>query len=617
MHSEDAPMKGPQSYSMIRLARMWRGMSVAPVMLLLAACGGGGSSVYTGATLYLSTTNLSVSATNIDQAPAATIQANVMGLSDNQVVYLSEVNTDQGISEVTYPTSQNTQYLPANYSIQFYSPTSLGVGTYNDTVRITACIDQACKQQIAGSPQILQVHYTVTKPTGSLTLKSISPTQVTVGGAAFNLTVLGTNFSTDSSVQWNGTTLNTAYVSHEELLAQVPATDISATGSASVIVSDPINSPTRTASQKINIVPASIDAVGFQMNAAHTGAVTFKSVSFPSSATWSVDVGGTPSYAVIANGLVIVTVNLSDGSSKLLALDQNTGNTVWGPIAISAAANAVYDDGRVFVLSGPIATTATLEAFDAHTGALDWSTNLTGQYTFTAAPTAADGTVYVIGTGVGSTLYARNESTGTPRWAETLNDGDNITPAVTADGIYLSYKCATHDLRPANGESIWDGDTACGSGGGGSPVAVNGLLYSPNGTSGGEVFDAETGTNLGTYSASSPPAFTTSMGYFLQGGTLSGVKLSNNTTQWSFTGDGQLVGAPVVVNQYVFIGSGSGNLYGLDGTTGDQVWNVNLGDGIDWDFYYSMPFTGLAAGDGLLVVPSGTTVTAYTLSTDP
>ena len=454
--------------------------------------------------------------------------------------------------------------------------------------------------------------FTITPPV--LALNSISPTSVTVGGPAFMLTVLGTAFTGTSTIEWNGTALATTLVSSTELIAQVPASDISATGTASVIVSDPNSPPGTTSAQTVTIAPPSIDAVAFQINPAHTGAVTFASVSFPNNPTWSVDVGGTPSYALITQGKVIVTVELSGSSSEVLALDQTTGNTVWGPILVSGLANAAYDNGRVFVLSGQSSVAATLEAFDVNTGAFDWSTQLTGRTVFTGLLTAADGTVYV---GTEGVVDATDESNGALLWTQGVG-GTWMPAAVTADGVYTSYSCQTSDLRPATGEFVWENNTGCEGGGGGPvPVVANQLLYSPTGSGySGDVFDAETGASDGNYSADSPPTFTTTIGYFLQSGTLRGVLLSNNTVQWSFAGDGQLTGAPIAVNQYVFIGSSSGNLYALDGTTGAQVWNVNLGAAIGASVF-QLPFSGLAAGDGLLVVPAGTKVTAYTLSTNP
>lgn len=451
-----------------------------------------------------------------------------------------------------------------------------------------------------------------------LSLTSVSPTTVTVGGPSFMLTVLGSGFTATSTVQWKGTAVPTTVVGGSELIAQIPATDIAALGTAAVTVHDPSSSVGTTPAQTVTIAAASKDAVAFQINPAHSGAVTFASLSFPTSPAWSVDVGGTPSYALIVNGMVYVTVNVASGSSQLVALNQATGATVWGPIVISGSANATYDNGKLFVISAPFAVAATMEALDPATGKLLWSTLLAGQYSFTAAPTAANGLVYTGGAGSGGTLYALDEATGSIVWTQQVQNGDNSIPAVTADGVYVTYPCWTYDFRPATGESIWNNNTGCEGGGGATPVVANQKVYSPNGVSGysGDVFNAETGASAGSYTADSPAAFNTTTGYFLQSGTLRGVTLSNNSVIWSFAGDGQLAGSPIMVNQYVFIGSSSGNLYALDGTTGSQAWQVSLGAAVGASVG-AMPFSGLAAGDGLLVVPAGTKVTAYLLSAHP
>ena len=95
--------------------------------------------------------------------------------------------------------------------------------------------------------------------------------------------------------------------------------------------------------------------------------------------------------------------------------------------------------------------------------------------------------------------------------------------------------------------------------------------------------------------------------------------MSTKSFAWSFAGDGQLTTSPILVaspaNSYVFIGSASGMLYGLDAATGAVVWSLNVGAafpaGAGWGS--GIPFTGLAAGDGLLVVPAGTKVIAYSI----
>jgi outer membrane protein assembly factor BamB len=450
-----------------------------------------------------------------------------------------------------------------------------------------------------------------------LSLGSISPSSVTVGGPGFMLTVLGNGFTSTSSVNWNGAERPTTFVAGNELVAQITAADIAAIGTASVTVQDPNSTVGTTSPQTLTIAAASIDAVAFQMNPAHTGAVNFASVSFPTSARWSVDVGGTPSYALIAQGKIFLTVTVAQGSSQLLALDQATGATVWGPIAIGGSANAAYDSGKVFVISSPFATAATIEAFDAQTGNSSWSTLLNGQYSFTGAPTAANGFVYAGGAGSGGTLYAVNQMNGAIAWTQEVQNGDNSTPAVTADGVYVTYPCWTYDFRPATGESVWNNNTGCEGGGGATPVVANQFVYSPNVTSGynGTTYNAETGALIGTYNADTPSAFTATTGYYLQGGTLRGISVAGNTVEWSFAGDGQLSGAPIAINQYVIIGSASGKLYALDGATGQQAWQVTLPKPADWQFV--LPLSGLAAGDGLLVVPAGTKVTAYVVSTNP
>src|SRR5205823_5350279 len=86
---------------------------------------------------------------------------------------------------------------------------------------------------------------------------------------------------------------------------------------------------------------------------------------------------------------------------------------------------------------------------------------------------------------------------------------------------------------------------------------------------------------------------------------------------WSFAGDGQLDTAPLVLatsgGEYVVEGSASGALYALNASSGTVAWQTNVGASIPGpdEQNVSQPLTGLGAGQGLLVVPSGTTISAY------
>jgi len=170
------------------------------------------------------------------------------------------------------------------------------------------------------------------------------------------------------------------------------------------------------------------------------------------------------------------------------------------------------------------------------------------------------------------------------------------------------------------GVTLWYSNSGCEGGGGATPVVSDGILYAPNGSAGssGTVFNAGTGAVTGTYAASVIPALSPTTGFFLSGGTLQGIQRSNNSILWSFAGDGQLVTAPIAVNNYVIIGSSGGNLYILDATTGQTVLTKNLGAAIPaTNEFGTSIYSGLAAGDGIVVVPNGTQVTAFVLSTSP
>jgi outer membrane protein assembly factor BamB len=104
-------------------------------------------------------------------------------------------------------------------------------------------------------------------------------------------------------------------------------------------------------------------------------------------------------------------------------------------------------------------------------------------------------------------------------------------------------------------------------------------------------------------------------GFFLQSGTLNAKALSDYSTVWSFSGDGGLITSPIIVGQAVILGSSSGQIYALEAATGTQLWTGNAGGAI-----YSgngNVISGLAAGDGLLVVAAGNALLAFTLSTNP
>jgi len=70
-------------------------------------------------------------------------------------------------------------------------------------------------------------------------LSGISPVSAAIGGAAFTLTVNGSNFAPTSVVQWNGSARPTTYGSSATLTATISASDIVSLGNSTVTVSTP------------------------------------------------------------------------------------------------------------------------------------------------------------------------------------------------------------------------------------------------------------------------------------------------------------------------------------------------------------------------------------------
>jgi len=104
------------------------------------------------------------------------------------------------------------------------------------------------------------VTFTVTPPPPPIT--GLSPTAVVAGGAAFTLTVNGSDFTNTSTVQWNGTVLATSYVSATQLTAAISASLITVPASVNITVA---NTGAGTSSTAIFAVNAAAGAANGQL----------------------------------------------------------------------------------------------------------------------------------------------------------------------------------------------------------------------------------------------------------------------------------------------------------------------------------------------------------------
>ncbi len=168
------------------------------------------------------------------------------------------------------------------------------------------------------------------------------------------------------------------------------------------------------------------------------------------------NVGGPASYALIADGKVIVTASVNN-NTQLIALDQATGATIWGPIQLTGYSSTTYEGGKVFVLSASTGALGTVQSYDIESGARDWTVTLNADVE--GGLTALNGLIYT--SGDNGLLFALSEATGSIVWSVPVINGGFGAPAVTSTGVYVSYPCSTYDFQPLTGAELFYSNTGC------------------------------------------------------------------------------------------------------------------------------------------------------------
>lgn len=135
----------------------------------------------------------------------------------------------------------------------FTSASTVLVGTTAHAASITSgaqltfvlsVADQATAAQLAvtvanpspGGGTSKPAFLNVSAPTPTPTLVSVAPTSFIVGSAGTTMMVTGTNFTSNSLVKWNGTSIATVYYYPTNLYATVPASLLASIGTASITV---------------------------------------------------------------------------------------------------------------------------------------------------------------------------------------------------------------------------------------------------------------------------------------------------------------------------------------------------------------------------------------------
>lgn len=365
-----------------------------------------------------------------------------------------------------------------------------------------------------------------------------------------------------------------------------------------------------TASASLDPTSADSQAVAYQIDAQHSGSQPNDTLSLPLAVRWTHDFAeGGVSYPLVASGRVFVTVaHRSSTGTALYALDTANGGVVWGPVELSGSffwSAATYEAGRVFAVNGD----GLLAAYAADSGSQAWVTQLPGTSDYSSAPTAFGGRVYA---GGGGKLQAVNADDGKVLWSAAVENGDDSSPAVGQDGVFVSYACnQAYGFSLACGTALWHHTSDCEGGGGKTVALLDDRVYTRD--SGGDlVLDATSGTLVGSFSSKVIPAGANGVLYTLTDGKLTARAAGAATPLWTF-GDGTLISAPLRVGKNVVVGSMSGVVSVLSANDGSLVSSYKLSAAVAApdEQNVSAPLSGMAAAGNQLYVPSGTSLTAF------
>jgi hypothetical protein len=185
------------------------------------------------------------------------------------------------------------------------------------------------------------MEFTVYSPVPFLT--SLSPTKTTAGGSGFTLTLLGSNFVTNSVVQWGGNTKATTFVSGTELQAAIAAADIATAGEFQVAVFNP--TPGGGTSNAV-----AFPVAGFSMGASPTSAT----VTAGQSATYTVQV--TPQYSSFDSAITFSATGLPRGCTASFSPATVTpgANPASSTLTLTTKARTEASTGGVFVATGHV-----------------------------------------------------------------------------------------------------------------------------------------------------------------------------------------------------------------------------------------------------------------------
>ena len=199
--------------------------------------------------------------------------------------------------------------------------------------------------------------------------------------------------------------------------------------------------------------------------------------------------------------------------------------------------------------------------------------------------------------------------TPTLLWNYTTGGGIGSSPAVVGGVVYIgSYDGKVYALNANNGIQLWN--YTAGATVESSPAVVNGVVYigsevstvlngnyfgsvyALNATNGNKLWNYTTG-NYYNYVESSPAVvggvvyigssegITPEPPTFASAGNVYALNATNGDKLWNYTTGSNVDSSPAVVDGVVYVGSGNGNVYALNASSGAKLWIYTTNGWVD------------------------------------
>lgn len=290
----------------------------------------------------------------------------------------------------------------------------------------------------SGSATSPAVNFQISAAAPSIT--SVSPSTSVAGGAAFALTVTGTDFTQDTVVEWDGSPRATKFNSTTTLTAQILAADIANAGTNSIVVVNPQGAGAASAP-----FPYIVTAAGAALAAKFPQVVSVSALGGPAD-------GPSESPAISADGRYVAfyseAKNLMASGAEGSVFVRDTCAGVASACTPNTRAIDVGADGGV--ANGKTGRQVAISGDGRFVSFMSRATNLVS-----SLPQAASGywNVYVRdlcqGANVPSGCVAQTQLVSAAMNGEASN-GPSASPSLSGDGRFAAFVSSATNISTEN-----------------------------------------------------------------------------------------------------------------------------------------------------------------------